>query len=174
MFIQLALGKVLGLMMGGFFLLILGVLVVFRGDSHPTTSFLPPSLLPGNPLPANALCKPPLDEHFQCHYYGVGEDTTFAYDATSGVIAAAFVELRDEKIGTLIMLWGTPLGISHRGYMSVVFWETRAAHLAPCSFQPDTAVAAIEYSLTLEPSLPWRGFTTPYHDCPFSRDKTAR
>ncbi len=174
MFIRLVMGKIFGLTICGFFFLVLGVLVITRGNSRPTPNFLPASLLPGNPLPANAICKSPLNERFQCQYYGVGENITLTFDVNSGFIVAAFVELHSETIGHLITLWGTPLGVSHYGYMSIVYWETRAAHLAPCSFQPNTTVVAIEYGLELKPGLPWRGFTTQYRDCPFSRDKTAR
>ena len=124
----------------------------------------PPSLMPGakNNLLSYNFCDSLHNGRFHCYVHLSQEEIELLYDGVSQTILYNVASTPDQKIGDLIAAWGPPSGIARDNQATVVYWTTRSAYLAPCSFQPATPVRYVAYGPISVGMSGWRGFSHRY------------
>ena len=144
-------------------LCVVGTVSVARAGRHFSIFTLQERLLPGHPLPADTTCREPVTKNQSCTSYRVsvgGKEIYLAIDQSGQKIADTVYSAHEYTIGELILAWGLPSGFTQYGSAVQVYWDRRFAYLITCSFQPDSHVELISYSLTSSQAPPWRGFKT--------------
>jgi hypothetical protein len=159
--------------------LVKGVAVVFVVLTLATTSLvygtivrsapkhLPPvdpprQMLPGNPLPAQAICSwpPYASESMSCHLSSDGQSFYFTYSAQQGIIIRTAMAVEDQTIGELITAWGPPSGVQIYPWTVLVSWDSRSVFVASRPFSPGNRVSFVRYTLEPESTGPWQGFVS--------------
>lgn len=143
-------------------MLILGVVMVARIGKVTPIPDLPERYLPGSPLLAVDVCRDAHDAfgHYSCEVYYQGEKVALSSWSTAGTISYASMSVSGYTIGDLITMWGTPSGVTHNSYYTYVYWGKRSAFLLTNSFQHNSQVHMIIYTLEQMRTSPWRGFIT--------------
>ena len=152
--------RVVSVALFGFMLLILSTIAVARTEVIPEVIMPPPAYLPGNSLPRFSdkdVCTFLPSYQPSCLGHLRDYDIYWAYDPRTYKIVRTTITA-DNRIGNLILAWGTPTGFDQYGTSIVVSWGTRSALLVTNSFQPYSRVRFIEYATEPLKRSPWRGF----------------
>ncbi len=152
------------LIVGGLAVCTAGVVVVARSIAVPPVIELPRPLLPGNPVPADAVCDVPTMAHgSECLVKQNGK--TFHLDQREKRIVQTVTAAHEYTLGDLILAWGAPSSFAQFGCAADVYWGTRYAYLITCSLRPDSPVELIAYYPQPSYARAWHGFTSQRYGC---------
>jgi hypothetical protein len=139
--------------------LVLGVMGVARMGTIPQILDPPPEYLPGSPKPRDLSCYTPSDEVIsRCFVRYLGREIYLDFDVDTRTIYYAIMPVGGYTIGSLMVSWGAPTGMTWSDYTIHIYWGMRVATLYAHSIRPDSRVDFILYDLEQQPSSPWRGF----------------
>ena len=164
--------RIILIISGSLTLSILSVVVVAGAEAVPTLTGLSPQFLPGHAAPtrlhcgesAAETCYPPVDAHCfetsddNCFITALIQQNGKMLSLTIDSASRTIIQTSGYSMGDLILAWGTPTGYSQIGRDINVIWGTRHAHLATCSFRPESYVEILTDYPDPVTASPWRGF----------------